>query len=214
MSEFLTPDSAARLVRHGQVVAFPTETFYGLAALPMDHDALLTLAELKGRDAGKPIGLIISDAAVLSELAIDIAPELLDLCEHCWPGPLTVVFPAVELDAIITGGSGTVAVRVPSSEHARELTRLSGGAVTATSANKQGAPPPCTAAAVREAFAAELRLGTLAGISGGWNTPGHLPSTIVTRSDRALRVLRTGAVSIEELRRWWRGPILTDKDAR
>ena len=195
---------AAAALRKGEIVAYPTETFYGLGAVLSSRDALERLMRLKRRDAGKPIGLILGRAESLSLVACALAPRVLRLVAFAWPGPLTVVLPArPEVDPIITGGTETVAVRVPSHAQARALADAAGGAITATSANRQGAPSPTTPEQVREQFDdREVR-----GIAGGEPTPGGSPSTLVRPEGRQLVIIRRGVVSPETLREWWSGDV-------
>ena len=209
MSYVISVSSAAEHVREGRVVAFPTETFYGLAARPDDTDALGNLTALKRREVGKPVGLILADSGLLSAIAEAVTPAEEGLVAGAWPGPLTVVFPArADIDPRITGAGPTVAARVPSCEVARELARLSGGIITATSANRSGEPALSTAEQVQAAFAEELSNGLLAGVCSGPETAGRAPSTVVRATGPDLVVLRSGAVPVSELRRWWSGPIV------
>ena len=200
----LTIVSATAALRRGEIIAYPTETFYGLGAMPTDHEALERLVALKRRDYGKPISLILGRPEVLSMVATPLTPSVVKLISMAWPGPLTVVLPAREgLDRIITGGTGTVAVRVPSHAQARILADAAGGAITATSANQQGQPPATTA----EEVSAQFPEG-LAGIVGGEPTTGGLPSTLVRPHGKRLFVLRPGVISIETLRTWWAGEVV------
>ncbi|HEX9052517.1 MAG TPA: L-threonylcarbamoyladenylate synthase, partial [Anaeromyxobacter sp.] len=126
---------AARLLRRGGVVAYPTETFYGLGALARDGAAVDRLARAKGRPDGKPLPLLAADRAQVGEVAV-IGPDAARLAEAFWPGPLTLVLPARPgLPEAITAGTGTVGIRVPGGEIARALARAAGGAIVATSAN-------------------------------------------------------------------------------
>jgi L-threonylcarbamoyladenylate synthase len=180
----------AAVLRSGGVVAYPTETFYGLGALARDAAALERLARAKGRPEGKPLPLVAADLAMAEAVAVvdGLARRLAD---RFWPGPLTLVLPArVGLPDPITGGTGTVGIRVPGSEVARALCRAAGGPVVSTSANPSGAPPP--------AAVADLDPGLVARIDGVLDAgpaPGGLPSTVVAVEGDRLRLVREGAVA-------------------
>ncbi len=196
--------SATAALRRGEVVAYPTETFYGLAVLPSDMDALTRLVRLKGRDTDKPVSLILGKAEVVSSFATSLTPGTIRLISLAWPGPLTVVLPAKDSVArVITGGTHTVAVRVPSDPGARMLADSAGGAITATSANRQNMPPARTKEDVEDQFP-----DGLAGVFDGKRAPGDLPSTLVRPVGGTLHVLRRGAVDLSTLTEWWRGQIV------
>ena len=201
---FLTIASATAALRRGEVVAYPTETFYGLGAVPTDEEALQKVVRLKARDEGKPISLILGRPEVLSSMACVLTPPIVKLISVAWPGPLTVVLSARgTVHPLITAGTGTIAVRVPSHAQARILADAAGGAITATSANRQGAPPPVDADGVRAQFPSGL-----AGIVGGSSTVGGAPTTLVRPEGRQLFVLRKGVISVETLRQWWSGDVV------
>jgi L-threonylcarbamoyladenylate synthase len=200
----LTIASATAALRRGEVVAYPTETFYGLGAIVNDRQALERVVALKQRDEGKPVSLILGRAETVLQFSSSLTPSVVRLISLAWPGPLTVVLQARDdVDEIITGGTGTVAVRVPSHAHARILADASGGAITATSANKQGESPPSSLEEVRAQFPSGL-----AGVVGGESTPGGFATTLVRPVGRQLYVLRTGVISDDTLRRWWTGDVL------
>ncbi len=200
----LTVASATAALRRGDVVAYPTETFYGLGAIPTIHSALVRIGALKRRDEGKPISLILARATEVTSVAQGLSPRTVRLISLAWPGPLTVVLPALsDVDELVTGGTDTVAVRVPAHTHARILADAVGGAITATSANLQGEPPPTTADAVAEQFPDGLD-----GIVGGETTPGGAPTTLVRPHGRELHVLRTGVIGLETLSTWWSGEVI------
>ena len=186
-----TVEEAAALLRRGGIIAYPTETFYGLGALATHAEALARLAAAKLRVHGKPLPLIAADlqqVLTVADLSDVVARRL---AARFWPGPLTLVVPAATaLDPAITGGSPTVGIRVPGCAIARELASASGGAIVSTSANLSGEPPPTSAG--------ELAGGLLARIDGvldGGTTPGGLPSTVVAVRDGVVRLLREGAIA-------------------
>jgi L-threonylcarbamoyladenylate synthase len=181
--------AAAQALARGEVVAYPTETFYGLAADATSAAALARLAALKGRGADKAISLLIVGEAMLAALVTEIPPRARALMDAHWPGPLTLVLPArSDLPAPLLS-EGCVAVRDSPHPVARALVQAFGHPITATSANPAGAPPPTTAAGAAAYFPGCL-------VVDGGDTPGGAPSTLVrVRGDR-LEVLRPGAVPV------------------
>lgn len=174
------------LSRHG-VVALPTETFYGLAADPGDAAAAARVFAIKGRDAGKALLVVAASLDQAAEVAtIDDARRA--ALAAVWPAPLTVVLPLRRPLAAVAGD--TVAVRVPAHALLRSLLARV-GVLTATSANRSGAPPAATAAAVVAALAGELDL-----VLDGGPTPGGLPSTLLDWTGDRPRVLRPGALAL------------------
>jgi L-threonylcarbamoyladenylate synthase len=186
---------AAAALRRGGVIAYPTETFYGLGALASDGAAVARLVLAKGRADDKPLPLLGADLAQLTAVA-EFSPLAHRLAAAFWPGPLTLVLPARPgLHAAITGGGGTVGVRVTSGGVAAALASAAGGALVATSANPSGGPPPTTVAGLDPALRARLDL-----VLDGGSTPGGAPSTVVAVEDGRLTLLRPGAVPVAALR--------------
>lgn len=187
-------DAAARVLRAGGIVAYPTETFYGLGALARDPRAVARVAAAKGRPEGKPLPLVAADLAQAEEVAA-LPPLARRLAARFWPGPLTVVAPArAGLAPEIAAGTGTVGVRVPGDEVARALAAAAGGALVSTSANLSGAPPVSRAGDLDPALRARLDAVLDAG-----PTPGGLPSTVIAVESGALRLVRAGAVPWEDV---------------
>ncbi len=180
----------ARLLRQGGVVAYPTETFYGLGALVTHPEALRRLAGAKLRPGGQPLPLIAGDLAQVEGVASLSAPLARALAGRFWPGALTLVLPAAPgLDPLVRGGDGTVAIRIPGSEVARALALAAGAPLVSTSANLAGEPPPAAASELSPILRAQLDAVLDAG-----PTPGGVPSTIVAVSGDTVRLLRAGAV--------------------
>ncbi|MCA1636613.1 MAG: threonylcarbamoyl-AMP synthase [Acidobacteria bacterium] len=186
---------AAELIKAGGIVAYRTDTFYGLGTDPFNVDALRALNELKGRD-GKPILLLIADESDAKRLLLDGGSELFRaLAARFWPGPLTLVARAgANLPDLLTAGTGTVGVRFPDDEAAREIVRVCGGALTATSANPSGRPPARNAFEVADYFKDTLCLV----LDGGEARTLH-PSTVLDVSGTTPRLIREGVVSRAEL---------------
>jgi L-threonylcarbamoyladenylate synthase len=192
---------AAAALRAGGVVAYPTETFYGLGALARDAAAVERLARAKGRPDGKPLPLLAADVAAVEEVAV-LDAGARRVAAALWPGPLTLVLPARPgLPAPVTAGCGTVGIRVPGSEVARRLAAEAGGAVVSTSANLAGEPPPRRPAELAPALRARLDL-----VLDGGETPGGLPSTVVEVAGGAIRLVRAGAVPLPEIEAALRAP--------
>jgi L-threonylcarbamoyladenylate synthase len=186
----------AALLRGGGVIAYPTETFYGLGALAGDGAALARLARAKGRPEGKPLPLIAADGAMVEQVA-SLGPVARRLAGRFWPGPLTLVLPARPgLPEPITGGTGTVGIRVPGSEVARALCRAAGAPIVSTSANPSGGPPPASAAALDAALVARID-----GVLDAGATPGGRPSTVVRIDGERLTLLRDGAIPFDAVER-------------
>jgi L-threonylcarbamoyladenylate synthase len=181
--------AAARL-RAGGVVVFPTESVYGLGADASDAAAVARLVAVRGRDADKPILVLVRDLAMAEALSAEFPPLARRLAARFWPGPLTLVVPARPgLPAPLTAGTGTIGLRVPGHPLALALVRALGRPVTAPSANPPGGTPPDTVAAARAYFGdavdAYLDGGTLAGGA----------STVVAVDGERMRVVRDGLVS-------------------
>jgi L-threonylcarbamoyladenylate synthase len=188
-------EAAVSALRSGGVVAFPTETFYGLAVDPRSARAVKAIFSLKQRPADQPLPLIAADAEQIADHVGTLTPLAARLASRGWPGPLTLVIPASPLlceDVHLS--TGRVAVRVPAHQVARELARSAGHAITSTSANLSGEPPACTPEEVVQAFGEALEVLIDAG-----RTPGGLPSTIVDATGEAPVLVRAGIVRWERV---------------
>jgi L-threonylcarbamoyladenylate synthase len=186
---------AAGLLRAGVVVAYPTDTLYGLAADPSSVGAIEQLYRMKGRQVDQAIPLIAADLEQVERCAGPLPAMLRRLGERFWPGPLTLVVPVWPgLAPGLHGGTGTVAVRVPAHEVARALARAFGGPITSTSANRTGEPASNSPDEVRIALGQDLEAMIDAGPS-----PGGSPSTIVDLRGERPRLVRAGAVPFERV---------------
>ena len=192
-----TRQHAASLIRRGGIVAFLTDTFYGLGADPFNRGALVKLNSLKGRDGGKPILIVLSDRGEADRFTQQRSELFERVSESHWPGALTLVVRAREVvPEEITAGSVTVGLRLPDDSSVRDLVRVCGGALTATSANTAGDAPARTAEEVASYFPEQLDL-----IVDGGASRGDKPSTVLDVSGDSPRLIREGAVSREELQR-------------
>ena len=186
--------AAVDALRTGGVVAFPTETFYGLAVDPRSALAVRKIYSLKGRPADQPLPLIAASLEQVAEQVGSITALASRLASRGWPGPLTLIIPASPLlcpDVHLS--TGKVAVRVPDDPIARALAASAGHPITSTSANVSGQPPCSTPEQVVEAFGD--RLDVLDVLIDGGPTPGGLPSTIVDASGDAPVLVRAGAIA-------------------
>jgi L-threonylcarbamoyladenylate synthase len=189
------PDPAAvaaarRVLESGGLVAFPTETFYGLGAHALDAAAVDRVFRAKGRPADKPLLVLVDSLAMVERVAREVSARARRLMARYWPGPLTLVLraqPAVPF--ALTAGTGTIGVRLSSHPVARALVGSLGAPVTAPSANPHGAPSPRTADEVLAALGPALGLVLDAG-----PTPGGPPSTVLDLTGEAPTVIRPGAV--------------------
>jgi L-threonylcarbamoyladenylate synthase len=188
---------AAELLRAGELVAFPTETVYGLGADARNSRAVAKIFAAKGRPADHPLIVHLPDASHLDRWAIDIREEARKLAAAFWPGPLTLILkrhPSVS--DTITGGQDTVGLRVPNHPLALQLLREFDGGVAAPSANRFGRVSPTTAAHVRD----ELGDAVALILDGGPCAVG-IESTILDLSGREARILRPGMLGSEAMAR-------------
>lgn len=184
------------VIGSGGVIAYPTDTFYGLGADPRDPGAVKRLFEIKGRPAGQPILLLLHDKNAVRGWTQEVTDEAEALMDAFWPGPLTLVFTA--LPAVLqelTGGTGRIGLRVPGSDVTRRLLFALGTALTGTSANRSGGPDLQRAADVAAMLGDAVDLILDAGM-----TPGGKASTVVDVSARGLTMVREGTVSEQALR--------------
>ena len=182
---------AGVVVRGGGVIAFPTETFYGLGACPFDGRAVQRVFDLKGRSTTtSPVLVLVRARADLETLVSEITPAAERLMEACWPGPLTLVFRAAgSVPTVLTAGTGTIGIRLSAHPDVQGLLKAVGGPLTGTSANRSGQPPATTAEDVERALGTKVDL-----ILNGGATPGGLPSTVVDTTVMPPRLIREGRV--------------------
>lgn len=182
---------AVAILRKGGLVAFPTETVYGLGADAKNPDALAKIFHAKGRPVDHPLIVHISDISQLSDWVSEIPPVAYALANHFWPGPLTMIFKkAPHVLDIITGGQDTIGVRIPNHPIATALLKNFGSGLAAPSANRFGRISPTTAAAVRE----ELNEAVDLVLDGGPCEVG-VESTIIDVNAKAPVILRPGMLS-------------------
>lgn len=188
-----TMETAGAVVGTGGLVAFPTESFYGLGADALDPGAVARVFEVKGRPENKPLLVLVDSVEMVEGLAARVSDGARALMARHWPGALTLVLPASgRVPAGLTGGTGTLGVRMPGHAVARALVHAAARPITAPSANPTDAPPPLTATAVREYFDGRIEL-----ILDGGPTAGGAGSTIADCTVWPPRILRQGPVIVE-----------------
>jgi L-threonylcarbamoyladenylate synthase len=186
---------AVATLRAGGLVAFATETVYGLGADARNEAAVQRLFELKGRPSTHPVIVHLHDAEQMREWVSQVPPVAQRLAGAFWPGPLTLVLPrASGVSDVITGGQDTVALRVPAHPLARELLAAFGGGIVAPSANRYGHISPTSAAHVRAEF------GDAVQVLDGGDCEVGLESTIVSCLNGRVQLLRPGGISLSQLR--------------
>ncbi|MBL7164825.1 MAG: threonylcarbamoyl-AMP synthase [Anaerolineales bacterium] len=190
------PDAIPRAVSvldQGGIVAFPTDTVYGLAAAVFDSSAIELLFQVKERDHGKAIAVLMSSPKDLDRVAINSNQAAVKLAEHFWPGPLTLVVPRHPALPEILSPLPTIGVRVPDHPDALALMDAT-GPLAVTSANLSGKDNACTAAEVLDQLEGRVHL-----ILDGGSTPGGQPSTVVDCTSSELSILRAGPISWEAI---------------
>jgi len=186
---------AAAVIRRGGLVAFPTETVYGLGANALDARAVRRVFEVKGRPPDNPLIVHVAAASEMAGLVRKVPPVALQLGERFWPGPLTLVLPAAPgVPREVTAGLDTVAVRMPAHPVALALIRAAGVPVAAPSANTSGRPSPTTAAHVFEDLGGKIEI-----ILDGGPAPVGVESTVLDLTTDVPTVLRPGGVTVEAL---------------
>lgn len=191
---------AAAIIIRGGLVAFPTDTVYGVGTHGFLATAVHRLYTAKLRPLGKAIPLLLADAQDMAVVGRDIPPLAWHLAARFWPGALTLVVPrSPDLPDILCAGGETVALRVPNHPAALALIRAVGAPLAATSANLSGYPPATTADQVMQVIGDRVNL-----ILDGGVSPGGVPSTVLDVTTTPPRLLREGALSLEELQSAWK----------
>lgn len=194
LSEPNALDHAADVLRHGGVVAFPTDTVYGLGALAFEEEGIMRLYLIKGRNHTKAIAVLIGDISDLPKVAAEPSPTAMKLAETFWPGPLTLVLPRHPNLPEMLSPSPTIGVRLPDHDDARALLNLV-GPLAVTSANLSTKPSSVTAQDVIEQLNGRVHLT----LDGG-PSPGGIPSTVVDCTGDDIDILRPGPLGEAELR--------------
>jgi L-threonylcarbamoyladenylate synthase len=175
----------------GGVIAFRTDTFYGLGADPFNLSAVQKIRELKGREDDKPILVVISHPEEINRLIPHRSKAFEDLTRRFWPGALTIIGRAADdLSEELTAGTQTVGVRLPNDDRVRALIDACGGVLTATSANVSGHPPSRTAVEVEKYFGQQIDV-----IVDGGVTTVESPSSVVDATTDEIKLVREGVVA-------------------
>ena len=194
-------ERAVALLREGQVIAYPTETIYGLGADVQDRKAVKRIYDLKARDYGLPISILVADLRMLRDVVNDVPDRALLLMRKFWPGPLTILFPASQIipKGLVTN-TGKVGVRISSHPVASALVEQFGRPMTTTSANLSGFPPSLSVKHVHKYFGDKLPCI----IDGGECEPSR-GSTVVDMSDETMRIIRDGTIPADEVIKCFQG---------
>ena len=182
-----------KVLLQGGVIAFPTDTFYGLGVDPFNRDAVDRIFEIKGREKNKPLFLLISSREQLETLVKEITAAHSTLMQEFWPGPLTMLF---ESRSVIPENvsPGLIGIRQPGNAMTRDLISALDHPITAPSANLAGENPPTTAKQVDQSIGRHLDL-----ILDGGTCPGGEPSTLVDATEIPVRLIRPGAIPFSDI---------------
>lgn len=191
----LAVDYGARQIQVGKVIAFPTDTFYALGADPLNLAAVNEVFRVKGRDAARPLPLLVESVDQAAEFSGDLPQLFFKLAGKYWPGPLTMVVPAAKgIPLKVTGNTGNIGLRVPNMPLVLALVRAAGRPVTGTSANLTEHTPCVTAEEVQAQVGGSVPL-----ILDGGACVGGLASTVVDLTGVSPRILRQGKIPSHEL---------------
>ncbi|MFQ5343413.1 MAG: L-threonylcarbamoyladenylate synthase [Anaerolineae bacterium] len=195
---------AAKTLNAGGLVAFPTDTVYGVAAHGLQPEAIRRLYQAKERPYSNPIALLVAEAGDLRRVARRVPEGTWALAERFWPGALTLIVPrADDLPAILTASGDTVAVRIPDHPVALGVIEAAGAPLATTSANLSGSPDPITAGDVLRDLGGRIDL-----ILDGGACPGGVPSTVLDLTTKPAVIRREGPIDRETLREAVDGTIL------
>ena len=184
---------ALRILQSGDIVAFPTDTVYGLGALAFNNTAIESIYKAKNRPIEKAIPILIGDLSDFEKVADDIPNMALRFASRFWPGPLTCIVPKKQTLPLAVSATPTVAVRIPDHVDARSLLRAA-GPMAVTSANISGGQNPSTAQEVYDQLNGRIPL-----ILDGGTTQGGIPSTLVDCTGESPMILREGPITLDEL---------------
>jgi L-threonylcarbamoyladenylate synthase len=177
------------------IIAYPTETFYGIGVDPFNKSAVYKIFKLKGRSHDRPISILIKDKKMLLEVIEDIPLSAKILIKSFWPGPLTIIFNAKKtIPSVITGNTGKIGVRISSNPITQKLLEVIDSPITTTSANLSGKKSPVTAGEVVDYFGDNLDL-----IIDGGLLSGKLGSTIVDTTEEEIKVIREGEIPVKTI---------------
>lgn len=192
-------EETIQAIQHGGVVAFPTDTVFGLGASLRHPEALARIYAIKGRDEQKPLPVLLSSLDRLGLVARQPDDRVLALLRAFWPGPLTVVLPARDdLPPEVVAADGTVGVRIPNHSIALALSDRAGGTLATTSANRSGEAPACSAEDIVDQMPENIDIV----LKGGFSPCGE-PSTVIRVDDARIAVIRAGVIPPHEIEEEW-----------
>ncbi|PIR18036.1 MAG: threonylcarbamoyl-AMP synthase [Deltaproteobacteria bacterium CG11_big_fil_rev_8_21_14_0_20_49_13] len=193
--EFDIVQKAAGFLRDGNVISYPTETFYGLGVDITNEKAIKKLYELKRRDYSLPIAMLVADKAMIEDYIGPVNESVTNLIKAFWPGPLTILFPAgPKISKSLTTNTGKIGIRISSHPVATAIVREFGKPITTTSANLSGYPPSLTTRHVQKYFKDKIDLI----IDGGESEPSR-GSTVIDVSEDTMAIIRDGAIPAEKV---------------
>ena len=192
---------AVSVIKNGGIVAYPTDTVYGLGVNMFDEEALRKLYRVKKRSFNKPTGILICEEAQLCNIAAGFPENAKLLMKEFWPGALTIIFKAsAKLSKIVTGGSGTIGVRIPKNRIAVSFIRQSGIPITSPSANITDNSPNICKEEILKEFDGKIDM-----VIDGGKSDSEVPSTIIDLSRKDPVIIRHGKISQTEIERVLKG---------
>ena len=188
-------EQAVEFLRDSKVICYPTETFYGLGVDVTSEKAIKHLYDLKRRDYGLPVSILVADKPMLEEYVDRIPEPAISLIKAFWPGPLTILFPAgKKISKLLTTNTGKIGVRISSHPVATAIVRELGRPITTTSANMSGYPPSLNIKHVQKYFKDRIDMT----IDGGESEPSR-GSTVIDVADETMAIVRDGAIPAEQV---------------
>jgi L-threonylcarbamoyladenylate synthase len=192
-------DEAVAMIRDGAICAYPTETFYGLGVDVTNEKAIKRLFDIKRRDYGNPIAVIVADQNMLSEVVEEVSNKSLVLMDTFWPGPLTILFKTnKKISGLLTTNTGKIGIRISSHPVATMMVRKLGRPLTTTSANLSGFPPSLSVRHVKSFFGDKIDL-----IIDSGELPPSVGSTVIDVTEDKLALIREGIIKGEVLFRYF-----------
>lgn len=194
-------DQAVEFLKNGDVIAYPTETIYGLGADVLNKKAIKKIYDLKARDYGLPISILVADLAMLREYVGEVPEQAISLMRRFWPGALTILFPANDkIPKGLVTNTGRVGIRISSHPIAAALVKTFGKPVTTTSANLSGLPPSLSVKHIQKYFGDKIPCI----VDGGECEPSR-GSTVVDVGEETMRIVREGRIPADEVIRCFQG---------
>jgi len=182
-----TIDEGVKILRSGGIVAIPTDTVYGIAAMPFNAKAVKKLYKIKGRSGKKPIALLVSSKTMVKKFVKNVPFKVKKLIKQYWPGALTLIFKKkLSVPAFLTSGLSTIGIRMPDNGVALRLIKAAGGALAVTSANRSGKKPAISARDI-------IKLKSIDLVIDGGRCRAGVPSAVIAVQGNKIKVIRKGA---------------------